>query len=138
VDCNLVLVIDDDEGIREVLRDILEAEGYRVATAANGREALTRLRGEGDCPCIILLDLMMPVMDGWAFRGEQTQEPSLAGIPVVVLSAESSPSTQTRTLAATGHLTKPVRLEELLHTVRSLCAGRRSALEALAATPRNG
>jgi CheY-like chemotaxis protein len=126
VDCNLVFVVDDDEGIREVLRDILEAEGYRVATAANGREALAKLRRDAESPCIILLDLMMPVMDGWAFRGEQTREPALAAIPVVVLSADSAPPAKSQTLlAATRHLRKPVRLEDLLLTVRSLCAGAR-------------
>src|SRR5919206_1695644 len=81
-----VLVVEDDFAIRETLRELLEDEGYRVAWAANGKEALARLHERA--PRVILLDLMMPVMDGWEFRVAQQRDPALASIPVVVISAD--------------------------------------------------
>ena len=117
-----ILVIDDDAGIREVLSDVLADEGYTVATAANGREALGYLKQHGNSPPgLILLDLMMPVMDGWAFLDAYAADSTLPSAPVVVLSAN---------LAATGgehrddvllYLRKPLDLERLLETVSRWC-----------------
>jgi CheY-like chemotaxis protein len=81
-----VMLIDDDEDIRTVLSEALQDVGYEICCAASGREALTRLRS-GYRPALILLDLMMPIMDGWQFRQEQLENPELAPIPVVVISA---------------------------------------------------
>src|SRR3954470_23175677 len=81
-----VLVVDDDQDIREALCDLLADAGYRAASVANGKEALIYLKS-GELPCVILLDLMMPVMDGWEFRRQQQGDPRLSKIPVVVITA---------------------------------------------------
>src|ERR1051325_1993892 len=78
-----VFIVEDDVDTREMLGRFLELEGYRVETASNGQVALERL-GSGVGPCVIVLDLMMPVMDGWQFRQAQIRDQSLAGIPVIV------------------------------------------------------
>jgi len=81
-----ILVVDDDPDIRESLREVLEDEGYAVACVGNGREALDYLHREPR-PRVILLDLMMPVMDGWQFRREQKRDPAIADIPLIVITA---------------------------------------------------
>ena len=83
---NTVLIVDDDLPVRTALKELFETEGYAVALAANGRAALNHLR-KGLRPSVILLDLMMPVMDGWDFRNEQLADPALKDIPVVILTA---------------------------------------------------
>src|SRR5439155_12456386 len=80
-----VLVVEDDTDGRETLAELLEAEGYPVARAANGRQALDYLQRAGP-PGLILLDLLMPVMDGYQFRQRQRQDPVLASIPIAVVS----------------------------------------------------
>src|SRR5262245_23155992 len=92
---SLVLVVDDDEEIRNALTEFLSDEGYGVVSASNGREALASLR-EGVHPSVILLDLMMPVMDGWDFRAEQLRDPGLRDIPVVVITATGFSATSIR------------------------------------------
>ena len=82
-----ILVLEDDESIRECTRDLLELNGYTVECARNGEEGIQVLRRSGGLPDLILLDLMMPVKDGFQFRLEQQQDPTLAHIPVVVLTA---------------------------------------------------
>jgi CheY-like chemotaxis protein len=116
-----VLVVDDDRDIRDVVADALEAEGYRVVTATDGRDAIHLLRGAGDMPSLILLDLMMPGMDGAQFRAEQQRDPVLEAIPVVVLSADAGLGAKAKSLGVAGHLKKPVTLEMLLETVRVCC-----------------
>jgi CheY-like chemotaxis protein len=111
-----ILVVDDDFDHREAVRDTLENEGYLVRTAANGRDALYQLLG-GPLPDLILLDLLMPVMDGSAFMAELKLRPELAAIPVVAISAGS-----VRVLYATpasGYLSKPVGAWRLLGTIAS-------------------
>jgi CheY-like chemotaxis protein len=81
-----VLIVDDDLPVRTALKELFETEGYAVALAANGRAALNHLR-KGLRPCVILLDLMMPEMDGWDFRNAQLADPGLKDIPVVILTA---------------------------------------------------
>lgn len=115
-----VLVVEDDFDIRGTIRLALEAEGYTVATAENGREALEYLRGVG-VPCLILLDLMMPVMDGWAFRAAQRADPGWARVPVVVISADGRASQKARALGAADGLSKPIDLDALLDTVKRHC-----------------
>jgi CheY-like chemotaxis protein len=82
----LILLVEDEPEVREVITAVLETEGYRVRSASNGLEALDILRG-GLRPCMIVLDLMMPVMDGWQFRAEQLCDPELLKIPTIVYSA---------------------------------------------------
>jgi CheY-like chemotaxis protein len=113
-----VLIVEDDIDTREMLGRFLELEGYRVETAENGKLALERL-GSGVDACVILLDLMMPVMDGWQFRQEQTRNAELADIPVIVVSAAGRERIQK--IDANAYLSKPVDLEELLGCVTQFC-----------------
>ncbi len=110
-----VLVVEDDEGIRDALCDLLESEGFDVFSAVHGRDALDKLRGQGARPDVILLDLMMPVMDGWAFRSEQQKDPGLADIPVVVITA--SRQADLASLNPRAFLKKPIDFDELLRAL---------------------
>lgn len=114
-----ILVVDDDPDILDALVEILEAEGYRAERARNGQEALERLRASP--PALILLDLMMPVMDGWEFAQRLKEEPpDLAHTPIIVLSADRNVASKAGDLGATGHLAKPFELPELLKMVRKI------------------
>ena len=113
-----ILVVDDDEDIRFAMSDTLEAEGYRVLLAEDGSDALAKLRAEGERPCVILLDLMMPKMDGWGFRAAQRDDPALADIPVVVLSADAQVKKKAAELGADGSMAKPIRIDELLTMIK--------------------
>jgi two-component system chemotaxis response regulator CheY len=114
---NVVLVVDDDPDILEALSEILEAEGFEIRRARNGKEALERL--EPEPPHLILLDLMMPVMDGWEFAQRMRQRPpAIARIPVIVLSADRNVGSKAAELGAVGHLAKPFELNDLLDMVR--------------------
>jgi CheY-like chemotaxis protein len=115
-----ILVVEDDVTTRDALTLVLESEGYRVAAAANGQEALDHLRKAGR-PCIILLDLMMPVKDGWQFRTEQGRDPALSTIPVIVCSADGNVGQKAASLGAAGYLQKPVDFELLLQVVQRHC-----------------
>jgi CheY-like chemotaxis protein len=117
-----VLIVDDDRDIRDSLVEMLEDHGYHALGAANGREALDVLRTRGDTPCVILLDLMMPVMDGREFREEQLKNPAWIGIPVIVISAYGDVADQARALAV-DHLRKPLAMRSLIEAVRRYCTG---------------
>jgi CheY-like chemotaxis protein len=108
-----VLLVEDDPTLLGAMKMVLEWEGYEVACATNGQEALEMLRA-GERPALILLDVMMPVLDGWQFREEQKRDPDLASIPVVVVSAVEGAGA----LDAAGHVQKPFEVEELLETLR--------------------
>jgi CheY-like chemotaxis protein len=114
-----ILVVEDDHSMQEAFTLALEYSGYDVIGAANGAEALDKLRA-GARPCAILLDLMMPVMDGWRFREEQLKDAALAGIPVIVVSA-AGPDSGMESLRAAAFLGKPVDLKRLLSTVAAVC-----------------
>lgn len=115
-----VLVIEDDEEIRESLIDVLSDSGYEARGAIHGRDALQQLSNGPVRPCLILLDLMMPVMDGRGFRKEQMRNPALSDIPVVVISAYQA-AAASQELGAAGHLAKPLGLDDLLEVVRRHC-----------------
>ena len=115
--CKLVLVIEDDEAIRETMQLALEMRGYRVVTASNGQEGIEVL-GALPKPCLILLDLMMPVMDGWGFVTAIEHDPQLARIPVVVVTAFTK---QAAKISARSVIAKPVPLDVLYDTVRTYC-----------------
>jgi CheY-like chemotaxis protein len=114
-----VLLIDDDPDARETMSFILESAGYCVRTATNGFEGIERLRSE-QAPCLILLDLMMPVMNGWEFRDAQVRDPKLAAIPIVVVTGAGQAVRRGSSLAA-DVLEKPVTLEALMSTVQRYC-----------------
>lgn len=114
-----ILVVEDDIDIREAIALLLADEGYEVACACDGSEALTYLH-EGHTPALILLDIMMPVMDGYAFREAQKMEPALAAIPVVLLSASANLSQRARTLGAAAALEKPVQVEQLVKVIEQV------------------
>jgi CheY-like chemotaxis protein len=118
---HLVLVVDDDRDIRDSLIEALQDHGFHASGASNGVEALAMLR-TSPRPCLILLDLMMPVMDGRGFREEQLKNPAWADIPVVVISAYSNVEAQAQELA-TAFVRKPVSTRPLIDVVRRYCAG---------------
>jgi CheY-like chemotaxis protein len=120
-----VLVIDDDPDIRDALTDILESEGYSVAGAAHGGEALALLHTL--TPELILLDLNMPVMNGFQFRTAQRRDPRLALIPTVVMSAIDRMQERLPELAIEEALAKPLDLGQLLAVVGRYCHGGSSA-----------
>jgi signal transduction histidine kinase len=130
-----VLIVEDDAEIRETLDGLLRVEGYDVITASNGLEALQRLRG-GSHADVILLDLMMPVMDGWQFRVQQKRDPELASTPVIAISADSTP--KAAAIDADAYLKKPVDYDTLIDTIeRTLLTIERKQLQAkLAETDR--
>ena len=122
-----VLVVEDDEDIRADLTAILRIKGFAVDEAANGKEALARLRG-GERPCLMVLDLMMPVMNGWELRAAMLADGELADLPVVVVSGKGRiPPDEERTLAPAAVLVKPFELSELLDVVARFCAAAQAA-----------
>ena len=113
-----ILIVEDDEDLQAALSEALEDEGYRVRAAPNGLEALAKLLRDPDRPNLIVLDLMMPLMNGWQFLDERTRYPSLSKIPVLVLTA----STDARPNQAAAVLRKPVQPLEFFETVRRTLA----------------
>lgn len=113
------MIVEDDRDTREMLGRFLELEGFSVRTAENGQAALEALRANGSAS-VILLDLMMPVMNGWQFREAQSSDPRFSKIPVVVVTAagarEHIPS-----IDADAWVSKPVDFDRLLATIASLC-----------------
>lgn len=131
-----VLVVDDDDALRTALVELLQEYGFDVAWAADGSQALGRLEASPP-PSVILLDLTMPVMDGWAFRDRQRSDPRLAAIPTIVLSATlAADPGAIATLAPAAALAKPFDLDSLIETVQRLCAA--PPPSAGGATPRRG
>jgi CheY-like chemotaxis protein len=139
-----VLVVEDDQDVRTSLVQVLEGEGYVVSAAENGREALDMLRAPAQLPELILLDLMMPVMNGRHFLEEQSRDPRLAPIPVLVMTASSNDPDFPNPSRAAGDvggahatddrgraqalpvLRKPFALERLLSLMATLCASARN------------
>jgi CheY-like chemotaxis protein len=111
-----ILIIEDDQSIRELLVELLESEGYSVAQATHGAEGLSYLVNNPN-PDLILMDLMMPVMDGYGFRAEQMKNSKWSTIPVVVMSAEAAAREKLKPYAVTAFLSKPVELEAILDAV---------------------
>ena len=113
-----MLVVDDNPDIRMMLTALLEDEGYSVATAANGREALRYLRQCAEQPRLILLDLAMPIMTGWDFLDEQRSDPLLASIPVVLMTARGHFDNEGLDIHAVDYIHKPTELETLVATIK--------------------
>jgi CheY-like chemotaxis protein len=115
-----VLVVEDDDDLRDNLEFLLRRKGYSVSGAANGRVALDVLAA-GEPPCVILLDLMMPVMDGWELRTRLLADPRLGSVPVVLLSGVADLAERADDLRAVEHLTKPIDLARLYDLVAAHC-----------------
>jgi CheY-like chemotaxis protein len=116
-----IFIVDDDNDTRNALSELLEAEGFSVDGAPNGREALARLRSGRVHPAAILLDLMMPGMDGWDFRSEQMRDPELARVPVVIVSASGfSPESIRLQFRPAAYVPKPIERAALLGVLREV------------------
>ena len=115
----LVLVVDDDPDILDAICDILEGEGYRVSRARHGLEALEKVVEER--PTLILLDLMMPVMDGMAFAHALRERNLADGVPIIVISADGNPQ-KAAAVGARGFLPKPFDIQALLDHVSTAAA----------------
>jgi CheY-like chemotaxis protein len=120
---HMVLLVDDHEEARDALAMLLRNEGFAVREASDGQEALDALY-DGPRPCLVVLDLMMPGMDGWEFRRRQLRSPLFARIPTVVLSGHANLSAAASGLSAHEVMTKPVVLGRLLELVRDYCPRR--------------
>jgi CheY-like chemotaxis protein len=117
-----ILLVEDDADIADAMKQMLELEGYEVDRASHGAEALSMLRDSGASADLILLDLWMPVMDGFAFRKAQLSDSELAAIPVVVVTADSHAGGASRPIDAELILRKPVNPDRLLDVVKSFAA----------------
>jgi CheY-like chemotaxis protein len=117
-----ILLVEDEPDLRADLAFLLEDEGYRVRTAAHGAEALTLLEG-GARPAVILLDLMMPVMDGWETRARLRTIPALSTIPVVILSGVANDEEEIDALAVAAYVTKPTSMAQLCAIIDRVLAG---------------
>ncbi len=117
-----ILVVDDDLDILEWTSMLLKSAGYVVLTATDGKGALDRLR-EGTIPSLILLDLMMPGMNGWQFLDELHRDPSLTAIPVVIVSGGSYREREIKSLGVAGYLKKPFDASQLFATVEQFRSG---------------
>ena len=116
-----ILVIEDDHDIRVSVRNVLEDEGYTVITVTNGRSALDvleRAAAVGDLPRLIILDLMLPVMDGWHFADRLREDPQLGSLPILIMSAYEDPPPPK---GVVGFVKKPVDVETLLRCVSESC-----------------
>jgi len=116
-----ILVVEDDPELLEALSGAIEAEGYEVRRARHGLDALGQLRAGRRPPDLILLDLMMPIMNGWQFRHAQRQDSELSRIPVVVVSAKSDSEQHAAWLEADDYIQKPISLDRLLESIQKFC-----------------
>jgi CheY-like chemotaxis protein len=115
-----VLIVDDDHAFRETLNEVLARAGFGVACAENGAAALAWLRSGSPHPQVIILDLMMPIMDGRKFREAQLEDPALNGIPVVVLTAGGASAALGMTVNQVLH--KPIGASAITRAVERFCA----------------
>jgi len=120
VDHRPLLLVEDDDDVRDAMAASLRDEGYEVAEAENGRLALEWLQRNGD-PCLVLLDLWMPVMSGMELREKMVEDPRLAALPLVIVSAAGDGKARAQEMGAIGFLRKPLDLQDLLATVERFC-----------------
>ncbi|MGE0451866.1 MAG: response regulator [Vicinamibacterales bacterium] len=113
-----VLIVEDDDDLRQMMVALLALEGFEPEAACDGAEALTMLRSDSRRPCVIVLDMMMPRMDGWEFCRQRALDPSIGDIPIIILSAAPTERLQIPVAAV---LPKPFDYDRLLRTIRSHC-----------------
>jgi CheY-like chemotaxis protein len=123
-----VLIVEDDSALREALAQVLSDEGYELLSARDGLEAVNCLK-KGNRPDVILLDLSMPVVNGWEFRMFQKRDPELARIPVVLITAGGYSREEVAWLEPSAMIPKPIDLSVLLAVVRRFCVGAEEAEE---------
>lgn len=116
---DILLIVEDDDEVRTAFTEFFELQGYVVVGAVDGRDALRQLR-DGVRPCVILLDLVMPNVDGSQFRDVQLQDPELAPIPVIVVSGDASVATKAAAMGAAAWFRKPVDAPALFDAVERL------------------
>lgn len=116
-----ILLVEDDPSIREFLTDMLQEEGYHVEESPNGRHALSALLSFPKPPCLIITDLMMPLMDGWELCRTKRSISSLAGIPTILISAAPTLSREAALLGVVAAFPKPLDLQGLLSRVLDIC-----------------
>jgi CheY-like chemotaxis protein len=117
---NAILIVEDDDAIREALVAVLESAGHPVLAARDGEEALAELSGAVSVS-LILLDLWMPVMDGWEFRARQRRDPAVAGVPVIVVTADLDAERSSTDFGAVDWIAKPFEMDHLLAVVQRHC-----------------
>jgi CheY-like chemotaxis protein len=115
-----VLVIDDDDGVRLVMRKQLQHAGFDVIAAASGAEGLAIMRADASIR-LVLLDMIMPLMDGWGVRQKQMEDPRLAQVPVIILTGAPLPTLVHEQLKAADYLLKPVGRDHLISVVSNYC-----------------
>lgn len=113
-----ILIIEDDEDIRTLLIDFLESLGFSIESARDGKEGLMLLKRDSPLPGVILLDMMMPVMDGPTFQSEVAHDPSLSGIPIIVMTADPLLLQTALDRGAQAGVKKPMDLDELMKTLQ--------------------
>lgn len=118
-----ILIVEDDKHILNSLCDLLTEEGFTVSIARNGQEALDYLRRTQELPALILLDIMMPVKDGIAFRREQESDPQLANIPVIAMSTDGQIEITKIRLGLKRYLKKPLDVDTVVETVKGFFDG---------------
>lgn len=116
-----VFVVEDDQDIREALTDLLESEGYEVTTAENGQIGIDKLSAASHLPDVILLDLMMPIKDGFQFYAEKSAIPEFSDVPVIIMSADGHILDKQRQLKAQAYIKKPVDIDHILKVVDHYC-----------------
>ena len=119
-----VMIVEDDQDIRDSLVEVIQDNSYDVLPASNGPDALEQLRNSDGKPCVILLDIMMPIMDGRQFRSVQREDPRLRDIPVIVLTAHALADDSFADLEPVAYMKKPVKLTELLGEIARHCRPR--------------
>jgi len=120
-DGSQVLIVEDDAGLREVYADALRAEGFGVALASDGNQALALLADRPRVPCAVLLDLRMPGMDGWELARRLRDDTRWHLLPIVVVAAHYRVAEEARRIGAAAWLQKPVTLDRLITAVRDVC-----------------
>jgi CheY-like chemotaxis protein len=128
--CKRVLVVDDEHDIQEAIAEVLADEDYRAMPASNGRDALKQLHAMDEKPCVILLDMKMPVMNGFQFRAAQQADPALQSIPVIILTANFQ-AAEVADLGVAAFIRKPFDPDTLLETVNAACHGARTPSDSL-------
>jgi len=116
-----IMIVEDAADIREALGSLYKSEGFEVVLASDGRDALVKLRSRLDLPALILLDLMMPGMDGFEFRAEQESDTRLSNIPVVLMTADANAKEKSIKAGVNGYIKKPVEIDVLLAVAEKYC-----------------